>query len=576
MNVNEKEKGMWKRTIGLFLNIKVPWHLYVLQVLLGIVCTKVGLLLVPYESKMQTGNMKDTSVIWGYLGFTLLYCIVYIFQALPTFYSSAMVTRNLQNKLISRALRMPLKSYEKNASRMVSWVTQDCSYADGVITSVVGFITGLVSAYMSVTAMSAIDRTLVYLVPFVAGYIVLSTWLSGKLMFLRQRRARRAASELTAYLAEHLGYFLQIKQMHSGNEELERGTKAIDSFYRADLYQAVLTLIGGLVSGSLDNIITILVFVLGIPKVRDGSITITDLAAFQSYILLVYQNLSCLPSLYTSMMYYNGTLFYISKLMAEHEEVYERRERMDHQDENLTFEHVCFSYDEESVIKNADFTIPKGRFTVIVGPNGSGKTTLFKLIERFYEPDSGRILFGDCDVEELHLGQWRQSFGYVLQDPMLFDGTIRENIVYGMEREVTEEEVESAARLSCADEFIKELPGGYDFVVGENGSRLSGGQRQRIAIARALLLDPSYLLLDEATCSMDVHSEQKVLESLLALMKGRTTVMITHDMGMLERADEVIVMKDGAVEAFGPVEEVKERSDTLQKLMAASAAANVK
>jgi ATP-binding cassette subfamily B protein AbcA/BmrA len=158
----------------------------------------------------------------------------------------------------------------------------------------------------------------------------------------------------------------------------------------------------------------------------------------------------------------------------------------------------------------------------------------------------------------------------VLQDAQLFNGTIRENICYGINREVSDEEVEAAAKLACADGFIRELSGGYDFMIGENGNRLSGGQRQRIAIARAVMLDPGYLLLDEATCSMDVYSEQIVTDALFRLMEGRTTVLISHDMKILERADYIVVVNQGSIEAEGTVEAVKKSSPMLQSLLTAN------
>jgi ATP-binding cassette subfamily B protein AbcA/BmrA len=159
----------------------------------------------------------------------------------------------------------------------------------------------------------------------------------------------------------------------------------------------------------------------------------------------------------------------------------------------------------------------------------------------------------------------------VLQEPQLFDGTIWDNIVYGLDRNVTDEEVRTVARLACADDFIMELPEGYKYDIGENGENLSAGQRQRLAIARALLLDPAYILLDEATCNMDAHSENIVNDTLFNVMKGRTIIMISHDMRMLKRADQVIVLKDGGVEACGPVEEVEKNSETLRKLITAEA-----
>ena len=568
---DKKQKGMFRRTFGLFRSIRIPWHLYVLQVILGIISTRVALIYIPYYTSMQTGRIADAGILGNYLLFAALATLMSMAERIPSFYSSATVSRRLQNRLIDHSLRLNMRSFESSASQLVSWITQDCTYADGLITSVVGFITGIYATYASVTTMSAIDMSFVGLVPVILVYIVFSTWLEGKLMFLRERRGRQANAELTAYLAEHLSFFTQIKQLHSKQEEIRRGREAARQYFRADLYQALLTLLDNMVSGALSSIITILVFVMGVPMVRSGSITITELAAFQSYILIAYQSLSSLPGLYTSLMYYNGQLFYISRLMAEPEEVYERSRSMDIADQDLTFDHVSFGYGEEPVLRDVTFTVPKGKLTVVVGPNGSGKTTLFKLIERFYTPDSGSLQFGPYAVEDIRLQEWRQSMAYVLQEPQLFDGTIRENITYGMDREVTDEEVSAAARLAGAEEFISGLPGGYDFVIGENGSRLSAGQRQRLAIARAVMLDPAYLLLDEATCNLDVCAGREVTDALFRLMKGRTTVMISHDMAILERADNVVVLNGGTVEAAGPREQVEESSSTLRALIQANA-----
>lgn len=562
-------KGMSRRTLGLFKNIRIPWHLYILQAILGVISAKVSLMYIPYESEMKLGNIEVPGVVAGYVGFLVLALVMQVVCQIPTFYSSAIVGRNLQNAMIHRALRLPMRSLEEDASQMVSWITKDCASADGLITCLVGFVTGMATVYMSVTSMSAIDRTMLSLVPAILLYILLSTWLEGRLLFLRQRAAKGANAQLTAFFAEHMGFFNQVRQLHAEQGELERGKTAIHQNFRVQVYCELLTLLNGLVSGSLSSVLNILVFVLGVPKVRNGQIGMPELVAFQNYIQIAYFSLSSLPQLYTNLMYYNGELFYIAGMMDTKEEQYARKHSMDIPDEDLRFDDVSFAYGEVPVIRSASFTIPKGKVTMLTGPNGSGKTTLFKLIQRFYTPDSGKIWFGSCAAEDIHLNEWRQSITYVLQDPQLFNGTIRENIAYGMEREVTDEEVVSAAKLACADSFIRELPDGYNFNIGDNGSKLSGGQRQRIAIARALMLDPAYLLLDEATCNMDIYSERSVTDALLQLMQGRTTVIISHDMRMLEHADHVIVLKDGCIEACGDRDEVKKTSVTLQGLIAA-------
>ncbi len=570
MRAKEKTRGMWKRTFSLFGKVRIPWYLYILQVIGGIIAAKVSLLYIPYESALKTGHM-DTSDLWAYMGLSLLATAVGIIESVPAFYASAQLARNLQNRMISRSLRLPMPSYEKNASRVISWITLDAGYLDGFIGVLVGFITGIAATVMSIGEMSALDGSLLFIVPIVCVYVIASTWIEGKLMFLRERRGRRAMSEITAYMAEHIGFYRQIKQMNTGKQELERGKKAIDGVYRADIYQAVMTFLVTLFSGSITEMISILVFVFGSVKVRDGTMDISQLAAFESYILVLYQSFSSIPSLYTNIMYYNGTLFYIGGLMSEKEEVYRRGKGMAQQDGDIVFDNVSFGYsDEMPVIKNASFTIPQGKVTMIAGPNGSGKTTLFKLIERFYTPSEGSIRLGESNAEDIHLDEWRRSFGYVLQEPQLFGGTVRENIIYGAEGEVTDEQVENAARLASADGFIKELPGGYGYGVGENGVNLSAGQKQRLAVARALITEPSCLLLDECTCNMDARTERIVNENLFRVMKGRTVVMICHDMRMLENADNVIVLRDGEVEASGEKDEVLKASATLQKLVAAN------
>ncbi len=570
MKNQESKKGMFRRTFGLYKNISVPWHLYILQIILGILSAKVVLLYIPYEAEVKLGNIEIPGLVAKYLGFLLLATVMQVVTQIPKFYASAGVTRNLQTKLINRSLRLPMRAFETNASRIVSWITQDAGSADGLLTSIVGFFVGIAATYMSVTQIAEIDTSMLILVPVIVIYIIFSTWLEGRLLFLRQRSGSRATAELTAFFSEHLGFFTQIKLLHAYDEELERGKSSIHRFYRVQIYQELLTLLNNIVSGSIQGVINILVFVMGVPMVRSGAITMPQLVAFQTYILMAYGALSSLPSLYTSFMYYNGQLFYVGNLMAEREEVYTRKRSMDIPDQDIKFDNVSFSYDNAPVIQDATFTIPKGKVTAIAGPNGSGKTTLFKLIERFYDPDKGTISFGDYPVEDIHLKEWRQSIAYVLQDSQLFNGTVRENITYGMEREASDEEVAGAAKLACAEEFIGQLPGGYDFVIGDNGSRLSAGQRQRIAIARALMLDPSYLLLDEATCNIDVCAERSVIDALAHLMKGRTTVMISHDMDMLDRADNVVVLNDGKVEAAGTKDMVERTSPTLQRLIAAN------
>ena len=205
----------------------------------------------------------------------------------------------------------------------------------------------------------------------------------------------------------------------------------------------------------------------------------------------------------------------------------------------------------EPVIQGVSFALEPGTVTALVGPSGGGKTTVFSLLERFYAPDAGTIRLGGVPIESFALAEWRRRIGYVPQDSPLLSGTIRENLVYGVDRSVPEEEIVEAAKSAYAHEFIMALPAGYDTDVGERGVKLSGGQRQRIAIARALMRDPALLMLDEATSSLDSSSEMAVQKALSNLMRGRTTLVIAHRLSTVIDADQILFLEKGLITGRG-------------------------
>jgi ABC-type multidrug transport system fused ATPase/permease subunit len=201
------------------------------------------------------------------------------------------------------------------------------------------------------------------------------------------------------------------------------------------------------------------------------------------------------------------------------------------------------------------FAIEPGQVVGIVGPTGSGKSTVLNLIPRFYDPAAGRVLLDGAEVDAYKLAGLRSQVGYVLQETVLFRGTIRENIAYGRPG-ASDEEVLAAARLADADEFITRMPHGYDSVVGERGDTLSGGQRQRIGIARAVIRNSPIMILDEPTAALDTQSERVVMQALRRAMKGRTVIMIAHRLATIADADKIIVLKDGVVAEQGTNDEL--------------------
>jgi ATP-binding cassette subfamily B protein len=300
---------------------------------------------------------------------------------------------------------------------------------------------------------------------------------------------------------------------------------------------------------------TAAVLYVGASHVQAGVLTLGQLLLVMSYLAQLYQPLQTLGEQVTKLQGGLASAERAYALLDEASDVVERpdAQALDRAQGTVEFDQVSFSYDAATpVLHNISFRVPAGAQVGIKGRTGSGKSTLMNLLMRFYDPVAGRILLDDVDLRDYRLSDLRDQFAIVLQDPLLLSSSIVENIAYARP-DATEQEIIEAARAANADEFIRELPQGYDTQVGERGLRLSGGQRQRIALARAFLKDAPILILDEPTSSVDVRTEAKIMEAMERLMQNRTTFMIAHRLGTLSRCDLLLMIENGSlVEAEEP------------------------
>jgi subfamily B ATP-binding cassette protein MsbA len=299
----------------------------------------------------------------------------------------------------------------------------------------------------------------------------------------------------------------------------------------------------------------------GTALILAGTMTVGSLTVFLAYLAKFFKPVQDLAKMTNAVAQTHVGLERIQSILDIDMRIQERPDAREPQvfEGAVAFEHVAFSYNPEvPVLQDVTFSIAPGQFVGVVGMTGSGKSTIVSLIPRFYDSTAGRILVDGSDIRDYTLPGLRRQIGFVLQETVLFRGTVRENIAYGR-HQATEAQIIAAAKLANADEFIVRMPGGYDTPIGERGATLSGGQRQRIGIARAFIRDAPILILDEPTASLDTESEELVMEGLNRLMKGRTVIMITHRLHTIRSADTIVVLHHGSVADQGTHEELLAR-----------------
>ncbi len=311
------------------------------------------------------------------------------------------------------------------------------------------------------------------------------------------------------------------------------------------------------------------VLLAGGHRVVNGDLSIGAFVAFNVYVLLLIMPLRMLGMWIGMSQRAVASGERVFEILDEEDELVERADAvpLPPGEGDLRFEGVSFGYDpERPVIHDVTLDIPAGRTVALIGHTGSGKSTLTSLVPRFYDVQEGRVVLDGADVRDVRLTDLRRAIAVVSQDPFLFATTVRENIAFG-DPLATDEQVERAARMAQAHDFVTALPEGYDTVIGERGITLSGGQRQRLAIARAILMEPRILILDDATASVDATTEAQIRLGLREAMKGRTTLIVAHRLSTISLADELVVLEHGRIAARGTAEELRETSEVFREIV---------
>ena len=370
----------------------------------------------------------------------------------------------------------------------------------------------------------------------------------------RVRELRERSAEIGTFLIETLQGMRAVVGANAQEREVVRFRGKNDTFVEALLSMRLFTYLAGGLPGLLLSAGTGVVFLFGGYRVINGDTTLGTFVAFMAYQMRLLGPIQGLMGIYTNLATARASLIRVHELLDTPPQVREAEGalRLPEAEGALTFEGVRFGFGRGGdVLDGVDLEIPAGQLVAIVGASGSGKSTLADLLARQLDPESGRVLLDGHDLRGLSLADVRRHVGTVEQDPFIFHTSVSENVRYGRP-DATDEDVRAALAAAGLTELIGSMPDGLETVVGERGKQLSAGERQRVAIARAFLADPAVLVLDEATGALDPSSEAGVLKGYDELMKGRTTVMITHRLDLARRAERVVVIKEGKVAEDGP------------------------
>jgi ABC-type multidrug transport system fused ATPase/permease subunit len=461
------------------------------------------------------------------------------------------VANDLRLRVYEHLHRLSLRYYDHaKIGALVSTITSDVStIQDFASSSTLDIVIDLITIVFMVGLMFWLDWDFTLIAVVFTPVLLVFVFHFKKAVKEATRTVRARQSDVLSIVQRGLGSIRVTKAFGRQDLEMSHLEAASHATVAAALQQRrIKSLMSPMVSVVV-AICTAIVLWKGTALIVAGTMTAGALTVYLAYLKQFFKPVKDLASMTSTVAQTAVALERIETILSADDVIRERAGGVNPERVKgaIAFDRVSFGYSkDEPVLHEVSFAIDPGQVVGIVGPTGSGKSTVLSLLPRFYDPLFGHVRIDGINVADYSLAALRSQIGFVLQDTMLFPGTIRDNIAYGRP-EATEDEIIAAARVANADEFVSRMPLGYDATVGERGDTLSGGQRQRIAIARAVIRNSPILVLDEPTAALDTESEHLVIEALRRLMKGRTVIMIAHRLSTLIDADKIIVLKDGVV-----------------------------
>ncbi|KAA6450257.1 ABC transporter ATP-binding protein [Bacillus atrophaeus] len=528
----------------------------IIGIILSLLNTSCSLI-IPLLLKEQVELLSNSFSVALLIPLVMLIILEFITMSISVFLLASVgqkVVKNLRIKLWDKLLKLKVEFYNHNeVGEIVSRLTNDTSVTMNLLSSEIAqLISGILSVVGSIIILCILDLPMTLVLLSSIPVIIFIVLPISKKIYNVSYAQQEKVSKFSGLTNKILSEIRLVKAYNAENKELNRGIHHIDNLYINGLKRAKIEALLIPSLGAVISLTIVCIIGYGAYRVNKGFISSGELLAFIMYLIQIVVPVGTIGGFITNVQAASGATERISEIFNQKEElIIEPAMNCPDTVSSLVFKGLSFKYSDKMILNDISFEIQPNMTTAIVGPSGVGKSTLFYLIERFYQPTKGTILYNGIDYMDIELSSWRKLFSYVSQDSTVISGTIKENIIYGLEETIDDSKIKKAAIMANCHDFISDFSDGYDTEVGERGIKLSGGQKQRIAIARAFLRDTPFLLLDEATANLDSKSESAIKDAIESLSKGRTTIVIAHRLSTIRNADKIIVLENGNVTGIG-------------------------
>src|SRR5688572_13281468 len=575
--------------------LRPHWPIFTLatlaMLLVGVLESAIGGLIVPiFDQAFVQGVGQRTSTIFGlqhlipqapfgaWKMISILLIVFILAKGIAEYLSTYLMARigqsavlKLRQDLYSHLLAQSATFFERHRTNYL--VSRLVSSAAAIETAVTSTIRDMLResftliAFLSASFYYSWRLTLGSLA--IAPVIAVLTAKFGKALRNLARESFEGSKELTDTAQEALANQGIVKAYRAEKREAKRFTDVAKRIVRANLRSASIAGASPPTIEMIGILFVVLLLYFGQREIIDGHMNTAQFVTFLFFLFRSYDPMRKLSRLQNSMEQALAAAHHVWEVMDEHAEIKEKPDASELPvlKKEIELRNVSFGYDNEtrSVLRDVNLRVEAGTMVALVGESGGGKSTLTKLLPRFHDPSSGSVLWDGVDLRDVKLASLRRQIALVTQETVLFNDTVRHNIAYG-KPDATDAEIQEAANIALAHDFIREMPDGYDTIVGERGIFLSGGQRQRLAIARAILVNAPVLVLDEATSALDAESERLVQRAIANLVRNRTTIVIAHRLSTVRRADAIVVMEAGRIIETGTHTELLARGGQYRKL----------